>query len=201
MNVTSSVLHALRRDLFPPNKFVWATEVSVPSRDTVRRMDAATIDARTEPFCVDGFEVKVSRADWRNDRDGAKSRAARHAVDRFWFVFGSPDIYTPSEVPAACGIIHVVDGRAEIVRQPAAPDGNISTYCRALVSTILTRTLRADSVGFVKQVERTAEARGYQKGLSAAKRRNITTTRRGETRLKYNPGRYNLDDGVPLDLP
>lgn len=188
-------MQALRRDLYPPHKYVWATEVTVDER----RMDATTIDTSKAPFYLEGFEVKVSRADWLNDKNGSKSMPARNAVDRFWFVFGSPGIYNPKEVPEDCGIIHIHEGKAMKVREAAQP-GSVSTYCRALMSTILTRTLRAQPSKFVNQIDRDAEARGYRKGLAAAKRRSPVTAGR-ETRLKYDPGRYNFDDGVPLDLP
>lgn len=201
VNVTSEVLHAVRRDLFPPAKFVWTTEVSVPGGDSIRRMDACVVNARVAPHYVDGLEVKVTRADWRNDLGGAKSKPARDATDRFWFVFGSPGIYKASEVPPEAGIIVVRDGRATAVRQPAHPR-NVAGYDRDLLATVLTRVLRDDAAGFVKDVERKAEAKGYQKGLNAARRKSTTTTRRGaEERPKYNPGRFNFDDGVPLNLP
>jgi hypothetical protein len=198
-------MHAVRRDLFPPTKYVWATEVSVPGGDSVRRMDACAIDARVAPHLLTGIEVKVSRGDWLNDKGGLKSKPARDATDQFWFVFGSPDIYKISEVPKEAGIITIADGRATVVREPAHP-GPCAPYDRDLMATILTRSLREDKSAFVRQVERTSEAKGYQKGLSAAKRSSVTTKAtpallRTKERVKYDPGRYNLDDGEPLDLP
>lgn len=203
VNITSQVLETVRRDLFGPTTHVWADEVSVPGGDSVRRLDGCAINVRVDPFHIEGLEVKVSRGDWLNDKDGAKSKPARDAVDRFWFVFGSPDIFREEEVVPGAGIITIRDGRAVVVREPAqAPHS--TTYPRALVSSILTRTLRADTMAFVRNVERKAEAKGYQKGLAAAKRAGATTKRpstRAPERMKYNPGRYNFDDGVPLDLP
>jgi hypothetical protein len=195
VNVTTSVMQALRRDLYPPHKYVWATEVTVDER----RMDATTIDTSKSPFYLEGFEVKVSRADWLNDKGSHKSTPARNAVDRFWFVFGSADIYKVAEVPPECGIIHIADEKAVKIREAAQP-GSVATYCRALMSTILTRTLRTEPSQFVNQVDRDADARGDRKGLAAAKRRSPVIAGR-ETRLKYDPGRFNFDDGVPLDLP
>jgi hypothetical protein len=195
VQVTSSVLHALRRDLLPPDRFVWATEVAVPGAD--RRMDVATVD--TPNPTVDGFEVKVSRADWRNDTAGTKSKAARDASDRFWFVFGSKAIYKISEVPEAFGIIHVGDDHAVKIREPTRTEQ--PHFCRELMARILVRTLREDGQDFVRQVAATAEAKGYQKGLTAAKRRSPIIVGKTESRLKYDPGRYNYDDGIPLDLP
>lgn len=195
MQVTSSVLHLLRRDLFPPHRYVWATEVAVPGAD--RRMDVATVDT-TNPT-VDGFEVKVSRADWLNDKNGAKSKPARDAVDRFWFVFGSKSIYKLHEVPADCGIIHMEKEQAVKIREPVRKEQQ--HFCRALMARILVRTLREEPQDFVREVAKVAESRGIQKGRSEAKRSSPVTTRGRETRLKYDPGRYNYDDGIPLDLP
>jgi hypothetical protein len=221
VNVTADVMHALRRDLFPPHQYVWATEVTIPSHETHRRMDAAAVNTAVHPFYVDGFEVKVSRGDWLNDRRGDKSTPARRAADRFWFVFGSPTIYEAGEVPEDCGIIHIEEGKAFEVRAAASPRESVTTYCRALLSTILTRTLRETPADFVQQVDRVAEERGFRKGQNAAKRASSTTraptraarnkhtpspvapgsTRRAANRPKYDPGRYNFDDGLPLDLP
>lgn len=199
MQITAQVLHALRRDLYPAETHVWATEVTVPGIESNRRMDAATICTNRTPFHVEGFEVKVSRSDWRNDMGGEKSLQARNAVDRFWFVFGSPDIYKVEEVPADCGIIHVQGDRAVKVREASQPKEELGTYCRGLLNTILTRTLRENVLTFTKQVEKDAEARGYRKGLSAGKRTATVETK--PIKRKYDPGRYNYDDGVPLNLP
>lgn len=66
-----------------------------------------------------GFEVKVSRNDWRRELrkpDKAEPIAAR--MDRF-YVVAPADVVPRDEVPSAWGLIEVVGGKKLIERKPA----------------------------------------------------------------------------------
>ncbi len=202
---TTSLIQALEEQRYAPPKWLGATEVQLSDKDGLRFMDYAAVDLTGAHPEMHGIEVKISRNDWRNElKKPEKSRAATGAVDRYYLLAGSRDVFQAHEVPEHWGILVMRDGVIEEAR-PAPlliPRGDAS-WARPMMAAFLRRVLAQGDrqKAILAEVDRAAEARGYRKGLNAGRRRSAVTARSGETRLKHNPGRYNLDDGIPLDLP
>lgn len=67
----------------------------------------------SKDFLRYAFEIKVSRADWLNERDFRKRAQAYYLSHRFYYVFGDETIYRPREdghFIDGCGIYVVRDG-------------------------------------------------------------------------------------------
>ncbi len=204
---TAALIQALETQRYQPPKWLGATEVQLADRDGLRFVDYAAVDLTGSHPELHGIEVKISRNDWRNElKKPNKSRAATGAVDRYYLLAGSRDVFQAREVPAHWGILVMRDGVIEEAR-PAPlliPRSEAGAWERPVMTAFLRRVLADGNRqrATIAEVDRAAEARGYRKGLNAGRRRGATAmARSGETKLKHNPGRYNLDDGIPLDLP
>jgi hypothetical protein len=118
-----------------------------------------------------GYEVKVSRSDFRRElADPAKMDAFANILDRFWIV--APRGVVPAEeIPASWGLLEVLDD-GTIRQKIAAP---LLTQERAPIPrTMLVPIMRAAGAGLEVTPDiaavREAEERGVQKGLDQAKR-------------------------------
>ncbi len=223
INVTDDLRHELQHRLYRPPQWVVADEVQVPTPcgSAKRFLDAVAIDLGSTGE-MHGFELKVSRNDWRNEiRKPEKWLGAAEIVDRYWLVAGCTRIYKDDEVPESWGIIAPDgDGRLTIMRpaprltphqDPPAP------WPRHIIQNVLARTVAKDlNARFASKLEKDAEARGYKRGFNAGQRRVkppvVRTPRAAPARpasisateprkRRYDPARANLDDGLPLDLP
>ncbi len=175
--------------------------------DDLRFIDYAAFDLTGAHPELHGIEVKISRGDWLSElRKPEKSVAATKEVDRYYLLAGSAEVYREDEVPTQWGILEYRDGCIHEVR-PAAlliPRSEPATpWSRPVVTAMLRRVVAQGNRqrAIIAEVERNAEQRGYRKGLNAARRQQAAHSRGTPTRVKYDPGRYNLDDGIPLDLP
>ncbi len=175
--------------------------------DHLRFIDYAAIDLGGAHPELHGVEVKISRGDWLSERNKPeKAQAALGHVDRYYLLAGSRDVYRDEEVPDDWGILVLVDGCIEELRparllipraSPATP------WSRDIVTAIMRRVLAKGNPqqAAINHAVSEAERRGYQKGMNAAKRQQAAHSRGVQVRAKYDPGRYNFDDGIPLDLP
>jgi hypothetical protein len=83
---------------------------------------------REGAYEVAGFEVKVSRADWRRElADPGKSRALRRYCHRWWLVVSDASIVRPGELPAGWGLL-VVD---TVEYEPGKPLHKLRVATRA----------------------------------------------------------------------
>lgn len=175
MNVTKDLIHALQRDICPPPRYVFTTEVQVPYEGGLRFIDGVSIDLRSKPYELTSYEAKVSRRDWLSEaRRPEKSKPGRDATDRFYYVFGSPHIYALHEVPPECGVIHVDEHGHAIQVRPSqrSPVMDTEHYARGLLIAFLNRFTanRQQQAGFLDRIQREERERGYRMGYNAAKR-------------------------------
>ena len=93
-------------------------EVSIEGR----RADAISVDLwRSRDQLIQGYEIKVSRADWLNElRDPEKAAPAVAACDRFWLVT-PPDIVRPGELPETWGHLVLPGPRLRMRVEKRAP--------------------------------------------------------------------------------
>lgn len=130
-----------------------------------RRIDAVSVGLwqRTEHL-IQGFEIKVSRADLLSElKDLNKSAPAIALVDRWWLVLGDAKILKDTdEVPEGWGIM-VVRGRGLSIVREAAPTGSApdNRFIAALLqSAIGGRGGITRAIGSIE---------GYSKGLAYGK--------------------------------
>ena len=115
-----------------------------------------------------GFEVKISRADFRREiSDPAKMDAFAHVLDRFWIV-APTGVVPAAELPATWGLLEV--GDKGTVRQKVAAT-LLSTERAPIPRSFLVPLLRAagTAVEANPKAIREAEERGFQRGLKSAK--------------------------------
>lgn len=207
INVTRDLLDATIRDLYAPPMWTTATEVQFHIPGGKRFADLVAVQLSGNGHEVHGFEAKVSRGDWLHElKQADKAEPAMTQCDKWWLLAGSPDVYREHEVPEQWGIIAPGPSGMEIVRgakylheRRPVP----TPWDRHFMAAFMSRA-HADAglaAGLVHRTAAQAERKGYAKGLSAARRRAPVVAARGQTKPRYDPGRYNLDDGIPLDLP
>lgn len=204
VNRTDTLIHLAESTHYTPPRWLTATEVQVPYDDGLRFIDLVALDTTGRYPELHSIEVKVSRGDWLNElRKPEKSRPAREATDRHYLLAGSMDVFREDEVPEGWGVL-VADGGRVVEHRPArlslARADPPTPWSRRIVTAFLRRVhTEQRPTKTLQQACRDAERKGYRKGLNAARRRD--PHRAGRVRPKYDPGRYDLDDGIPLDLP
>jgi hypothetical protein len=152
-----------------------------------------------------GYEVKVSRADFRRElADVAKMDAFAHVLDRFWIV-APKGIVPAEELPATWGLLEVVDGGA-IRQKVAAP---LLTKTRAdIPRDFLVPLMRAAGAGLTVTPEKAAideaEERGRLKGVADQKRsgknwEDLYSRSRGELETARNSLR-SIEQALGVNL-
>lgn len=67
---------------------------------------------------LDGFEVKVSRADWLNEvKDPSKCQASKKFCHRWWLVIADAAMVKDGELPEDWGMMAVVNGALKVIKQ------------------------------------------------------------------------------------
>ena len=91
---------------------IWASELNLSTGS--RRCDFWTIAPwQSKGYLATGYEIKVSRADFRRD-NYLKQREARLFSDRFYYAT-PPALLKPDEIPDWAGLIEVDDQSRKIV--------------------------------------------------------------------------------------
>lgn len=92
---------------------------------------------------LNGFELKVSRSDWRKElAQPAKAETLFGYCDRWWVVFGDKTIPMDGEVPVTWGILAPrADGKLGVVKQ--APELTPKPMDRGLVAALVRRAHQA----------------------------------------------------------
>jgi hypothetical protein len=115
-----------------------------------------------------GFEVKVSRADWRVElSDASKAEVWTDVVDRWWIV-APKGIVPVDELPAPWGLLEVATVRKveKLVVTKHAP--LLTTQRHDIKRSFLVPLLRAAGAGLKVSVEKTALDEARKEGRQAA---------------------------------
>lgn len=105
---TEQVMEALRQRYQPP---AWAFLPQVRNgtgwQRSTRTADALAMSLwPSRGLELHGFEVKVSRSDWKRELDNpAKAEEIAGFCDRWWLVVGDAEIVQPGELPATWGLL------------------------------------------------------------------------------------------------
>jgi hypothetical protein len=67
---------------------------------------------------LEGFEVKVSRADWLNEvKNPDKCQPTKRFCDRWWLVIADKSMVKDGELPEDWGMMAVVDGSLKVIKK------------------------------------------------------------------------------------
>lgn len=81
-------------------------------RNGARVADFVAADRHNSTMALHGHEVKVSRADWRNElKDPTKAEAIKKHMDYWWLVVPDASIVKDGELPADWGLIVLTNGK------------------------------------------------------------------------------------------
>lgn len=123
-----------------------------------------------------GYEVKVSRSDWRRElADPAKAEAWCRIVDRWWIV-APRGIVPPEELPTGWGLLEAAQrsGKGVLVQRVPAltlrPPDERAPIDRGLLACLLRSAGAALEFTPNEAALREAERRGVEKGADAARR-------------------------------
>ena len=161
--ITSSDLEARLARRYPREKgWCLFTEVPNASWGGTRRTDALVLNLSSQSQTLEGFEIKVSRADWLNElRQPEKSaQGLLEYVNRWWLVVGSKDLVKDGELPEGWGLL-IPRGKNLVARVQARPNlkpKELNSY----VCAVLIRRMWDRNKSWLKQQieERAAELAG-----------------------------------------
>lgn len=103
--------------LYPPEEFALLPQVHVDGGSVVRTADAIAFGLwRSRGMIVHGFEVKISRADWRRElkNPGKADPIARYCD--YWSIVAPAGIVHRDELPETWGLIELRNSKLEKVR-------------------------------------------------------------------------------------
>lgn len=154
----------------------WAFFEEVPDStgvDKVRTADALAMNLwRSEGLHLHGFELKVSRADWRKEmQDPTKSHAIKRFCHRWWLV-APKDVAKLEEIPAdwgwytptTNGLLRVQRAAAVLTPEPIS-DNFLASLCRQIY-----RANKPTEDKTIQTLKSEAYQRGYKDGHTAGKK-------------------------------
>lgn len=164
--MTSDELYSLFRETVdaPDNTAEYAYEVrNGAGFDAGRSCDAMSIGTwPSRGLCVDGYEFKVSRADWlRELKSPAKADAFFRFCDRWWLAVGDAAIVANGELPQGWGLLapNPSGKRLSVVTQATKnpnPEPWTSSFRAAVIKRFAERgdeVIRAEKRRLRKEVE------------------------------------------------
>lgn len=116
--MTSSDFRALLHKRYPKGEWALAFEVANGTGANARRYaDAVAMNLwPSRGLAIHGFEIKVSKSDWKNElAQPAKAEAVAKYCD-FWWVVAPEGIVCPTELPAPWGLLVEKNGLLHAVK-------------------------------------------------------------------------------------
>jgi hypothetical protein len=100
-------------------KYIPLTQVSSSTGGANNIADLMIIGAwHSSGNFVEGFEVKVSRADWLNElKKPDKCQASKRFCHKWWLVIADEKMVKDGELPEDWGMMAVVDGQLKIIKK------------------------------------------------------------------------------------
>lgn len=142
---TSDVKAAMKA-YYKSNEYALMWEVSnATGYQSRRHADAVVMNLwPSRGLLVEGFEIKVSRSDWRRELDNPEKAEAVAKYCDLWWVIAPKGIVHEHEVPAMWGFKEVSEkGTIRTVKQ--APRKDIVPLDRGFVAAMLRRASEADA--------------------------------------------------------
>lgn len=188
----SNIIDVLRKKYAMP-EWVFLTEVrSSPGfkERNHRYLDAFAMSLYpSRGLTTHGFEVKISRGDWKKElADQSKAEDFFHYCDRFFLVIPNDrKIILPGELPDTWGLITVAsDGKMTTTQPKVLSDPAKSKFKdRDFVACLLRREHDQDEhLAKLKAAERKAFSAGYTDGIAFEKNNHKFSATTAETKLR-----------------
>lgn len=143
----------------------WATFCEVANSTGIhanRRIDFLALNIwPSKGYAIHGFEIKVSRGDFRREMENiAKAKAISQFCDFFWLATPS-GLIDPTECPENWGLIELTKAGMRVKKQ--APKRTPEDLTRGFVAAILRQTQSRHEPEIQAAVDRRVEA--LQKGM------------------------------------
>ena len=198
--MTTDELYSLLRVKYPSDQYALLAEVRDASGFSARRSaDAIAIGLwPSRGNLIEGFEMKVSRADWiRELKTPEKAEAFVKYCDSWYVLAGSKDIVRREELPPNWGLM-VASGRGlacEVMAKPLSPVPLPRTFLAAMLKRACAVAL--DDPQVVKLIaEKSAEAR---KNEGTSQRYKIESLQAKVAELQARINTFQEASGVEID--
>lgn len=149
---------------------------------------------------LNGFEIKISRADWRNELNDLNKSAAFQIHCHRWWIVATPGIVDPAEMPAEWGLLEPRGGG--LVVRKAASLRTPEPVSFAFLAAIMRRCVQADPS--TRQIN-DAREQGYQNGLKQGRSLNrmqleqkLDLEKRNRERLQQTVDEFQEQSGLDI---
>lgn len=125
--MNTSELMALLRERYPKDAYAFFTEVpNGTGSNCGRHCDALAMSLwPSRGLHLNGFELKVSRADWLKElKQPAKADSIARYCDFWWLVVADEKIVHLGELPATWGLMIPIGGKLKVKTQPTQLESN-----------------------------------------------------------------------------
>lgn len=200
----SSEMVELLKGKYPKQKYALITEVPNGTSDNKSRTaDAIAMGCwKTVGIHLSGFEIKVSRSDWRNElNDLSKSAVFQKHCHRWWIV-AAPGIVQVEEMPAEWGLMEPF-GNGLRVKRAAALTSPEPVEFNFLAALLRRACIYSESESEIKK----AHQKGYREGVEAGKRQSTQSLmwdndqlKRDYDHLKERVDKFQELSGVDIDV-
>lgn len=202
-DINTPALQAMLAEKYPRDRY--ALFFDVPDNvgtNQQRRADAIAIGCwRSVGHLIDGFELKISRADWlREVASVTKADPFVERCDRWWLVTGSTAIAKAEEIPACWGWMAVTKGGLRVQKPaPRLPQPDVDRVHRLFMVGIL-RKLQADMTK-TPEVAQMLEAASKKREEEIEWRIKLRTQSQADqlARLQAKVSKFETDSGLKLD--
>lgn len=204
---THQLVQLLRQRFAPP---AWALfeQVANGTGFSVRRhADAVAMGIwPSRGLEIHGFEIKISRGDWRKEfKNPEKADVMAASCDRWWLVVPNENIVSDGELPAAWGLLIadangkklVAKKEAPLIRTKLKAFGIDTKVSRQFLAAILRRAFETQET-----LEKAAFARGVEKGIADGPQeheRRMKALEADVLRLENRIADFERASGVQID--
>jgi len=170
--LTSTDLVDRLRLRYPSTAYAFFREVSDAPSSGRSRADAIAMGLwQSKGIEIEGFEIKVSRADWNRERKRpAKAESILSYCDRWWLVVADPVLVKDDELPAPWGLLAPRGDHLVAVKQ--APKLDPRPLDRFFVASVLRHAQRQWSPEATAIERRDARNGGFQEGFAKGREDN-----------------------------
>lgn len=130
------------------SKYIALTQVASGTGGANNIADVMVLGAwNSSGNLLEGFEVKVSHADWMNEvKNPTKCTAIKKYCDKWWLVIAEQSMVKDGELPEDWGMMAVVDGALKVIKKaPIIPSEPMShEFVASLLRTDARETIPLD---------------------------------------------------------
>ena len=197
-NITEATILSLLRTRYPLPSFAFIPAVpNGTSGNKTRTADAFAMGCwRSVGVELQGFEIKVSRSDWRREIQKPEKSAAFAPYVHRWWIAAPKGVVELTEMPAEWGLM-TTTGSALTVQKAASRLAPLDLP-HTLLASILRRWAETDEAA-KEQQRRVREA--YEQGVDDGKARNNHTSEHMQQcmdKLTASVSKFQVASGVSI---